>query len=221
MYLRQHHKYTYIFAPLSIYCREHAEAGGKMKNFREYFAYIKKNAGQSVRKVSGQAGRWLPSFLFLGAMFFAGGAVGEAVSLGSADPGGAVLGSAAIGELVSGITLAGENWGLGFGDAGTQPTGNETVEELAKYDAYFLGSGEEKKIYLTFDCGYENGNTAPILDALKKHNAPATFFVVGHYLESAPDLVKRMVTEGHTVGNHSYHHPDMTALTDLKDFRKN
>ena len=63
---------------------------------------------------------------------------------------------------------------------------------------------------MTFDAGYENGNTAPILDALKKHNAPGTFFVVGSYIKENPDLIKRMVAEGHTVGNHTYHHPNMS-----------
>ena len=73
---------------------------------------------------------------------------------------------------------------------------------------------------MTFDAGYENGNTEPILDALKKHNAKATFFVVGHYLESAPELVKRMVEEGHTVGNHTYHHYDMSKISDRSSFEK-
>ena len=91
---------------------------------------------------------------------------------------------------------------------------------LKQYDTYYIGSKEEKVIYLTFDCGYENGNTGAILDALKKHNAPGTFFVVGHFLESAPELVKRMVTEGHTVGNHTYHHPDMSAISDKESFQK-
>ncbi len=113
-----------------------------------------------------------------------------------------------------------ENWGLGFGESGKPPTGNSTPEELKEYNAYFVGGTEEQKIYLTFDCGYENGNTEAILDALKKHNVPATFFVVGHYLESAPDLVKRMVAEGHTVGNHTYHHPDMSKISDAESFRK-
>lgn len=113
-----------------------------------------------------------------------------------------------------------ENWGLGFGKEGQKPKGNATVEELAKYGAYFCGTGEEKVLYLTFDCGYENGNTEPILDALKKHDAPATFFVVGHFLESAPEVVKRMVEEGHTVGNHTYHHPDMSKISDKAAFQK-
>ncbi len=112
-----------------------------------------------------------------------------------------------------------QNWGLGFGEAGQQPSGNISAQELAEYNAYYLGSAEEKKIYLTFDCGYENGNTEAILDALAKHNAKATFFVVGHFLESAPDLVKRMVEEGHTVGNHTYHHPDMSAISDSTKFK--
>ncbi|NLL77599.1 MAG: polysaccharide deacetylase family protein [Clostridiales bacterium] len=113
-----------------------------------------------------------------------------------------------------------ENWGLGgYGDE-TQPTGIVSAAELKKYDAYFLGDKEKKVIYLTFDAGFENGNTAPILDALKKHHAHATFFVVGHYLESAPDLVKRMVAEGHCVGNHTYHHLDMSKISDMDAFRK-
>ncbi|MDE6915599.1 MAG: polysaccharide deacetylase family protein, partial [Lachnospiraceae bacterium] len=105
-------------------------------------------------------------------------------------------------------SAASANWGLGFGQEGTQPTGNASVDELKQYDAYFVGNNTEKVIYLTFDAGYENGNTQPILDALKKHNVQATFFVVGHYLESAPELVKQMVADGHFVGNHTYHHLD-------------
>lgn len=113
-----------------------------------------------------------------------------------------------------------ENWGLGFGVEGAQPSGNATAEELKKYDAFYVGEQEKKVIYLTFDCGYENGNTEPILDALKKHHAPATFFVVGHFLETAPEIAKRMVADGHTVGNHTYHHPDMSAISDMTSFQK-
>ena len=95
-----------------------------------------------------------------------------------------------------------------------------TIDELKKYNAHYAADTNKKKIYLTFDCGYENGNTGAILDALKKHNAKATFFVVGHFLESAPDLVYRMVQEGHTVGNHTYHHPDMSSISTLESFKK-
>ena len=134
-------------------------------------------------------------------------------------------GSAAmVQECVSTLSVAAQadNWGLGFGESGSemQPTGNVSAEELKKYNAYFIGGKEEKVIYLTFDCGFENQNTGAILDALKKHNVKATFFVVGHYLESAPDMVKRMVAEGHTVGNHTYHHPDMSSISDKASFQK-
>lgn len=114
------------------------------------------------------------------------------------------------------------SWGLGFGADGseTQPSGSLSKEELAKYDAWFLGDDKEKVLYLTFDCGYENGNTENILNALQKHNAKATFFVVGHFLESAPDLVKRMQAEGHMVGNHTWHHPDMDTISSEDKFRE-
>lgn len=123
-------------------------------------------------------------------------------------------------QTSSSLVMESENWGLGFGQEGQKPTGNASQEELKKYDTYFCAEGEEKVIYLTFDCGYENGNTELILDALKKHNAPATFFVVGHFLESAPDIVRRMAEEGHTVGNHTYHHPDMSKISDKDSFQK-
>ena len=113
-----------------------------------------------------------------------------------------------------------ENTKVLFSAEGTQPTGTASAEELKEYNAYYVGDAEEKKIYLTFDCGYENGNSSAILDALKKHDAPATFFVVGHFLESAPEMVKRMVEDGHTVGNHTYHHYDMSKISDPAVFRK-
>lgn len=121
---------------------------------------------------------------------------------------------------VNAVASTTENWGLGFGEPGTQPTGNATPEELRKYNTYFIGDSEDKVIYLTFDCGYENGNTEKILEALKKHDVKATFFVVGHFLETSSDLVKKMVEEGHTVGNHTYHHPDMSEIADVSAFQK-
>ena len=152
----------------------------------------------------------VPALLFLCAMFLLGRAAAQ--TLGEI--------SEATGQAMAGGSLEAENWGLGFGKEGQKPTGNATAAELAEYNAYFMATGEEKVIYLTFDCGYENGNTEPILDALKAHNAPATFFVVGHFLESAPEIVKRMVQEGHTVGNHTYHHPDMSQISDEASFRR-
>ena len=118
------------------------------------------------------------------------------------------------------VAVSTDNWGLSFPTEGQSPVGNATVEELAQYNAYYLGDTSQKVIYLTFDCGYENGYTASILDTLKKHNAPAAFFVVGNMIESAPDLIRRMVAEGHIVGNHTYHHPDMSAISDQASFQK-
>ena len=111
-----------------------------------------------------------------------------------------------------------ENWGLSFPEEGKLPQTNTTIEELKKYDAYFAEDTEEKKIYLTFDAGYENGCTPQILDALKKHHVPAAFFVVGTYIEKEPDLIKRMYDEGHIVANHTYHHPDMSQISSVNDF---
>lgn len=112
-----------------------------------------------------------------------------------------------------------KDWGLGFGETGQKPTGNTSAKELAEQDAWYVGNTEEKVLYLTFDAGFENGNTPAILDALKKHKTTATFFVVGNYLESSPELVKRMEEEGHIVANHSYHHPDMTRKS-AEEFKK-
>lgn len=109
-------------------------------------------------------------------------------------------------------TDAAGNWGLSFQEEGKPPVADASSEELEKYQAYYMEDTQEKVIYLTFDCGYENGNTPAILDALKKHKARAAFFIVGNYLSTSPDLVKRMVEEGHIVGNHSYHHPDMSGM---------
>lgn len=117
-------------------------------------------------------------------------------------------------------TAADGNWGLSFQQEGQPPVANATMDYLKKFDAYYAENTPEKVLYLTFDAGYENGNTAAILDALKKHHAPAAFFVVGNYIETAPDLIKRMVSEGHIVGNHTYHHPDMSRISSKEAFEK-
>ena len=124
----------------------------------------------------------------------------------------------AAGEAV--VPASAADWGLSFQTEGEAPIGNATEEELAQYGAYYLGDTDEKVIYLTFDCGYENGYTETILDALKKHNAPAAFFVVGNMVETAPEIIKRMAEEGHIVGNHTYHHPDMSAISDQSAFQE-
>ena len=122
--------------------------------------------------------------------------------------------------VLGGAVLETASWGLSFRTEGTPPIGPASAAQLQKYDAVYLGNTEEKVLYLTFDAGYENGCTAKILDVLKKHNISAAFFLVGHYMQSNPDLVKRMVAEGHTVGNHTMHHYDMSKLSQKAAFEK-
>ncbi len=140
----------------------------------------------------------------------------------------ALIGSAA-GKIVSHHTAKqsalpsssqSSNWGLSFQEEGKRPVGNATIEELSRYDAFYAENTEEKKIYLTFDAGYENGNTPAILDALKKHEAPATFFVVGNFISENQELIKRMEAEGHIVGNHTMTHPDMSKISTQESFQK-
>ena len=134
----------------------------------------------------------------------------------------------AIAIIFTGLTMQTEqalgaeeyHWGFKKAQNGV-PTdvGSELESLLNQYGAIYKGKPDNKVIYLTFDNGYENGFTESILDTLQKEQAPATFFLTGHYLESASDLVKRMVKDGHTIGNHSYGHPNMARLSanDMKE----
>ena len=119
-----------------------------------------------------------------------------------------------------GMTLETGSWGLSFRTEGLPPTGPAGNKQLQQYDAVYLGDTTQKVIYLTFDSGYENGSTEKILDVLKKHNVPAAFFLVGNYIQRNADLVRRMVDEGHIVGNHTMHHFDMSKLSDRTAFTK-
>ena len=118
-------------------------------------------------------------------------------------------------EAAAGIT----DWGLSFQSEGAPPVANASQEYLKNFDAPYVGDTNKKEIYITFDAGFENGNTERILDALKKHGVKATFFLVGNYFETQPKLVKRMAEEGHTIGNHTYSHPDMSKIGDIQSFQ--
>ena len=122
--------------------------------------------------------------------------------------------------VLAGSGIETGSWGLSFRQEGAPPMGNAGRDQLAAYDAAYLGDPARKVIYLTFDAGYENGSTEKILDVLKEHQVPAAFFLVGNYLEKNADLVRRMVAEGHTVGNHTMHHYDMSKLSDKAAFTK-
>ena len=112
------------------------------------------------------------------------------------------------------------SWGLSFRKEGSAPVGTAGMEQLRQYDAAYLGDTREKVLYLTFDAGYENGCTEQVLDTLKKHQVSAAFFLVGNYIERNADLVRRMVEEGHIVGNHTMHHYDMSKLSQKETFSR-
>lgn len=107
------------------------------------------------------------------------------------------------------------SWGLKRSTDHQPPSAGKAYEQLLeKYGSFYLGDTSKKEVYLTFDNGYENGYTPKILDTLKDKNVPATFFITGHYIKDQAQLVLRMVKEGHIVGNHSWHHPDLTKQSE-------
>lgn len=111
-------------------------------------------------------------------------------------------------------------WGFRRGENGEQPVLDiESKKIVDSYNGYSIGNANDKKIYLTFDCGYEAGYTNQILDVLKENNVKASFFITAHYFNSANDIVKRMIEEGHIVGNHTVNHKCLPNLTDeqIKD----
>ena len=89
----------------------------------------------------------------------------------------------------------------------------ETLALLEKYGVIYRGDETRKVCYFTFDCGFDNGNTGKILDVLKEKNVRGLFVLNGHFIESAPDLVRRMIDEGHIVGNHGRNHVNMARVT--------
>lgn len=130
------------------------------------------------------------------------------------------LAAAAAVWIFWGSALPTGSWGLSFRQEGAAPIGNAGMDQLRRYDAAYLGDTTQKVLYLTFDAGYENGCTEKILDILKAHDVKAAFFLVGNYIERNADLVRRMVEEGHTVGNHTMHHYDMSKISDKDTFTK-
>jgi peptidoglycan-N-acetylmuramic acid deacetylase len=120
--------------------------------------------------------------------------------------------------LQASMTFAAEKpYHFGFKKSvkGEQPSiDQEGFKELLKeYGAVFTGDPAAKELYLTFDNGYEQGYTSKILDTLKDKQVPAIFFVTGHYIKTESELLKRMVQEGHLIGNHSWSHPDMSQIS--------
>jgi len=104
-------------------------------------------------------------------------------------------------------------WGIKRNDNNEQPDlGEENKSIIEKYEGICLGNKEDKYIYLTFDNGYEAGYTEKILEVLKQNNVPATFFLTAHYINTEPELVQRMMDEGHIIGNHTVNHKSMPEI---------
>ena len=120
-------------------------------------------------------------------------------------------------ETNSGVALSNTTigWGIKRNDNHEQPDlGTKNKELISKYNGMAMGNPDKNYIYLTFDLGYEAGYTASILDSLKNEGVTATFFITAHYLNTASDLVERMINEGHIVGNHTVNHKSMPNLSD-------
>ena len=104
-------------------------------------------------------------------------------------------------------------WGIKREDNHKQPDlGTKNKMIIDKYNGIAMGNSEKPYVYLTFDAGYEAGYTEKILEVLKQNNVKATFFITGHYLNTSPDIVKRMIDEGHIVGNHTVNHKSMPDI---------
>jgi len=118
------------------------------------------------------------------------------------------------GEILSNKKIG---WGLKRAkDHQTPDLGSENLRLLENNNGVGIGDTNSNKVYLTFDEGYEAGYTEQILDTLKNNNVQATFFITAHYVNSQPELVQKMIDEGHIIGNHTVNHKSMPDLTDEK-----
>lgn len=116
------------------------------------------------------------------------------------------------GEQISNTKIS---WGIKRNSEHEQPdVGSANRKVLEENNGICLGNKDAKVIYLTFDNGYEAGYTTKILDTLKENDVKATFFITAHYLNTASELVERMIQEGHIVGNHTVNHKSMPEITD-------
>ncbi len=151
----------------------------------------------------------MPVLLFLAVMAFP---VIQAIRSGAEEnPYGQEISNNSMVASVSSGTIC---WGLKRGSNGAVPEIPSSYKQLMeRYKAMYVGDTTQRTIYLTFDEGYENGYTAKILDTLKAHRVKAVFFITGDYFDANPELIRRMIEEGHTVGNHTENHPSLPALS--------
>lgn len=112
------------------------------------------------------------------------------------------------------------SWGIKRNNNHEQPDVGKDYQQILEENAGIcLGDKETKNIYLTFDEGYEAGYTEQILDILKENDVKATFFLTAHYVNTQEKLVKRMIDEGHIIGNHTVNHKSMPSLSE-EEIRK-
>ena len=128
--------------------------------------------------------------------------------------------------LVTNSSAVVSSWYCKRNNTHTQPILGSDLKIAENYDVYWcdknhvLMDDEDKVIYITFDAGYENGNVEKILDVLKQENVKASFFILDNLILKNESLVKRMIDEGHIVGNHTLKHKDMSKITNIEDFEK-
>ena len=122
--------------------------------------------------------------------------------------------------FMSSVVFAqGYSWYFKASNEGKRPVLCPEADFVKNYNTITIGGEGQKKIYLTFDAGYENGNVEKILDVLKANNVKGTFFILPRLADKNTDLCKRMKEEGHIVGNHSVHHKNMGLVDNIDTFR--
>ena len=108
-------------------------------------------------------------------------------------------------------------WGIKRNSNHEQPElDNSSLELLNRYGGIAIGNESNPYLYLTFDMGYEAGYTEKILDTLAENKVKAMFFITGHYLNTQEALVKRMIEDGHIVGNHTVNHKSLPSLSEAE-----
>ena len=106
-------------------------------------------------------------------------------------------------------------WGIKRNDNHEQPDlGKKNIEIINEFDGYAIGGKDKKYIYLTFDVGYDNGYMEKILNTLKDNEVKAAFFVTGQFVKTSPDILRRIIDDGHIVGNHTVNHKSLPDCTD-------